>query len=98
MALKMHPSIFVHPGEWLKTEIVEPNNASISGLAAAFGVSRQAVSALLNGRASLTAEMALRFEMLFGIDAETMLRMQANYDLARARESGVAVDSSRLAA
>lgn len=98
MGLKMHPSLFVHPGDWLKTEIVEPKKASVSGLAAAFGVSRQAVSALLNGRANLSAEMAIRFEKLFGIDAETMLRMQANYDLARARETDIPVDASRLAA
>ena len=98
MALIPHPSIFVHPGAWLKTEIVEAHDVGIAALAAAFGISRQAVSALLNGRANLSADMAIRFEKLFGIDAETMMRMQASYDLARAREADITVDVSRLAA
>jgi antitoxin HigA-1 len=98
MPLVPHPSIFVHPGDWLKTEIVEENNVGITALAEAFGVSRQALSALLNARARLTADMALRFEKLFGISAETLMRMQAAYDLARARETEIRVDESRLAA
>ena len=98
MALIPHPSLFVHPGAWLKTEIVEAHSVGVAELAAAFGISRQAVSALLNGRANLSADMAIRFEKLFGIDAETMMRMQASYDLARAREADITVDISRLAA
>jgi antitoxin HigA-1 len=100
MALTMHPSIAVHPGDWLKTEIVEPSGIGTSALAAAFGVSRQAVSALLNGRAALSADMAIRFEMLFGIKADTICRMQSTYDLAQARahQDDIKVDRSLLAA
>ncbi len=86
MALKMHPSLAVHAGDWLKTEIVEPAQVSVTELAQHFGVSRQALSTLLNGNSSLSADMAIRFEKAFGIKADTMLQMQTNYDLAQARQ------------
>jgi antitoxin HigA-1 len=100
MAITMHPSLAVHPGDWLKTEIVEPNGVGVGALAAAFGVSRQAVSALLNGRAALSADMAIRFEKLFGIKADTLCRMQTAYDLAQARahQDDIKIDRTRLAA
>ena len=50
------------------------------------GVSRQVLSTLPNGRAALSAEMAIRFEKAFGIKADTLLRMQTTYELAQARE------------
>lgn len=86
MAIKIHPSFAIHAGEWLKTEIVEAHGVSINDLADAFGVSRQAISAVLNGRAALSAEMAIRFEHAFGVKADTLMRMQTRYDLAKARE------------
>ena len=86
MAIKIHPSFAIHAGEWLKSEIVAPNKVSINELAEAFKVSRQSISALLNGRAALTADMAVRFEHAFGVRAETLMRMQARYELAKARE------------
>jgi antitoxin HigA-1 len=100
MALTMHPSLAVHPGNWLKTEIVEAQGVGISALAAAFGISRQAVSALLNERSALSAEMAIRFEKLFGAKADTLCRMQTAYDLAQARahEDDIKVDRTALAA
>ncbi len=85
MALKMHPSLAVHVGDWLKTEIVAPTGLSVTALAEHFGVSRQALSALLNGSANLSADMAIRFEKAFGVKADTLLRMQTAYDLAQAR-------------
>lgn len=85
MALKMHPSISVHAGRWLMSEIVEPSGRSITDLATDMGVSRQALSTVLNGHASLSAEMALRFERQFKISADTLMRMQISYDLAQAR-------------
>ncbi len=85
MALKMHPSLTVHVGDFLKTEIVAPTGMSVTALADHFGVSRQALSALLNGSASLSPDMAIRFEKAFGIKADTLLRMQTAYDLAQAR-------------
>ncbi len=93
MALKIHASLAVHVGDWLKTEIVEPHGVTVAELARHFGVSRQALSTLLNGHASLSADMALRFERAFGVKADTLMRMQTNYDLAqaRAREGEAAV-------
>lgn len=86
MAIKVHPAFAVHAGDWLKTEIVEPHGVSINTLSEKFGVSRQAISALLNGRASLSADMAIRFEHAFGVKADTLMRMQTRYELAKARE------------
>jgi len=86
MAIKVHPSFAVHAGEWLKTEIVQAHGVTINELAQAFGVSRQSVSALLNGRAALSADMAIRFEHAFGVKADTLMRMQTAHELAKARE------------
>ena len=93
MALKMHPSLAVQVGDWLKSEVVAPAGVSVTALAAHFGVSRQALSTLLNGNASLSPDMAIRFEKAFGVKADTLLRMQAAHDLAQARrlESGIKV-------
>lgn len=85
MALEMHPSLAVNVGDWLKTEIVASTGMSVTALADHFGVSRQAMSALLNGNAGLSADMAIRFEKAFGVKADTLLRMQATFDLAQAR-------------
>ncbi len=85
MALKMHPSISVHAGRWLMREIVATSGRSITNLAADMGVSRQALSTVLNSHASLSADMALRFEREFKVSADTLMRMQTAYDLAQAR-------------
>jgi addiction module HigA family antidote len=98
MAIKLHESFAVHPGEWLKTEIVEPYELSVTALAQKLGVSRPGMSALLNGHAGLSAEMALRFEKAFGIRADTLLRMQAAYDLAKARTHEKNIRIERLVA
>lgn len=86
MALEMHSSLTVHVGDWLKTEIVEPTQISVKALAVHFGVSRQAMSNLLNGNAGLSADMAIRFEKAFGVKADTLLRMQTSYELAQVRQ------------
>jgi addiction module HigA family antidote len=86
MGIELHWSIAIHPGDWLKTEIVEPHGLSVTEAAGLLHVSRQALSALLNGRADLSPEMAIRFEKVFGIDAGTTLRMQARWDIKQARE------------
>jgi len=85
MPIKLLPSIYVHPRELLKGEIVAPSGLSITDIAAHMGVSRQALSKLLNGHADLSAEMALRFEKAFGVNADTLMRMQLNHDMAQAR-------------
>ncbi len=100
MARKLHPSLAGHVGDWLRTEIVEPHGISVSALARHFGVSRQAMSTLLNGRSNLSADMAIRFEKAFGVKADTLLRMQTSYDLAKARaqETDVVVTALNFAA
>jgi addiction module HigA family antidote len=97
MALKMHPSLAVHAGEWLKSEIVAPSGRSLTELAEHFGVSRQALSTLLNGNASLSADMAIRFEKAFGVQADTLMRMQTAYDLAQARAREGSIKVKKLA-
>jgi addiction module HigA family antidote len=95
MGIELHPSIYVHPGVWLKHEIVEPYAMTVTEVAEHLGVSRQNMSLLLNGHASLSAMMALRFEKAFGISADTLLRMQVAYDLAQVRLSGKEPDVER---
>ena len=92
MAITLHPSFAVHPGDWLRTEIVEPHGLNVTDTAAKLRVTRQAMSNLLNGNAGLSAEMAIRFEKAFGVRAETMMRMQAAHDLAAARARVIEVE------
>lgn len=67
MPIKLHDSFAVHPGAWLRTEIVEPAGLSVTALGQRLRVTRQAASNLLNGNARLSAEMAIRFEEAFGL-------------------------------
>ena len=85
MAIKLHPSFAIHPGEWLRLEIVEPSGLNVTELADHMDVARQSMSKLLNSRQGLSADMAIRFEKAFGISALTMMRMQLDHDLAHAR-------------
>ena len=98
MAIKLSPFFAVHPGIWLREEIVEPQNLSVTGLAKHFGVSRQAMSTLLNGRVGLSAEMAIRFEKAFGLKADTLCRMQTEHDLADARQHENKIKVKRIEA
>ncbi len=98
MALKMHPSLYVHPGPWLRRTFLDHLGMTVTDAAAQLGISRQNMSMLLNGHAGLTAMMALRFEKAFGISAETLLRMQAGYDLAQARARVGELEGVRKAA
>lgn len=65
-------------------------------MAAHVGVCRQNMSVLLNGRAAMSAMMALRFEKAFGISADRLLRMQVEYDLAQVRLNGNKPDVERM--
>jgi addiction module HigA family antidote len=98
MAITLHRSFAVHPGLWLRSEIVEPHGLNVTAAAAHLGVTRQAMSNLLNGGAGLSAEMAIRFEKAFGLKADTLLRMQAAHDLAEARAREKDIKVERLAA
>jgi antitoxin HigA-1 len=100
MAITISPYFAVHPGIWLREEIVEPRGLGVTELARHFGVSRQAMSTLLNGRVGLSAEMAIRFEKAFGLKADMLCRMQTAYELANARanEDAILVEPLRAAA
>ena len=98
MAITLHSSFAVHPGEWLRAEMIEPHGLSVTMTAEKLHVTRQAMSSLLNGRAGLSAEMAIRFEKAFGLRADTLLRMQAAHDLATARAHERDIQVERIAA
>jgi addiction module HigA family antidote len=85
-----------HIGSFLKTEIVEPAGLSVTAAAAVLGVTRPALSALLNERASLSPDMALRFEKAFGLSMDTLMRMQNSYDIAQARKRADTIDVKRF--
>jgi antitoxin HigA-1 len=78
-----------HPGGFVKHEIIEPHGLSVTDAARVLGVTRPALSALLNERATLSPEMALRLEKAFGVSMDTLMRMQNSYDIAQARVCGV---------
>ena len=82
-----------HPGDLVRTEIIEPLGLNVSKAADVLKVRRATLSDLLHGKASLTPEMALRIEKAFGPDMDHLLRMQLAYDVARTRKrtSGIAV-------
>lgn len=75
-----------HPGAFIRAEIIEPLGLNVTEAAKVLGVTRPALSALLNARASLSSEMALRLEKAFGVGMETLMRMQTAYDTAETRE------------
>lgn len=79
-------ALTAHPGQFIRKELVEPEGLTVTDTAALLGVTRPALSALLNCRASLSPEMALRIEKVFGLQMDTMLRMQAAYDAAQMRK------------
>src|SRR6202046_4031027 len=73
-----------HPGDFIRTEIIEPAGLSVTA-AAALQVSRPALSILLNSKANLSGEMGLRIEKAFGVKMETLMRMQSAFDIAKTR-------------
>ena len=75
-----------HPGDFIRTEIVKPLGLSVAAAARVLGVSRPALSNLLNGNADLSGDMALRIEKAFGVKMDTLMRMQSSYDIARTRK------------
>jgi addiction module HigA family antidote len=89
-----------HPGDFIRTEIIEPTGLSVTDAAKALQVSRPALSSLLNSRANLSGEMALRIEKAFGVKMDTLMRMQSSYDIAQTRklEKGIRVQRIRQAA
>lgn len=85
-----------HPGSFIRTEILEPAGYSVTAAAEALGVSRAALSSLLNERADLSGDMALRIEKAFGVKMDTLMRMQSSYDIAQARKRANQIHVKRV--
>ena len=86
----------VHPGGFVKSEIIEALDLTVTGAAEALGVTRAALSAVLNERARLSPEMALRIEKAFGVSMDTLMRMQNSYDIARTRARAGEMEVARF--
>ena len=74
-----------HPGAFIRTEVLDPLELNVTKAAAVLRVSRVTLSNLVNGQADLSGDMALRIEKAFGVRMETLMRMQASYDIVRTR-------------
>jgi addiction module HigA family antidote len=83
--MKMHNP--PHPGEILRELCLEPLNITITEAAEALGVSRKTLSAILNGRAGISPEMAVRLSIAFGTSSESWLNQQTQYDLWQAEQN-----------
>jgi antitoxin HigA-1 len=87
-----------HPGEIVKFDCIAAIGISVTAAAEAMGVTRQALSNLVNGSAGISPEMAVRLEKAFGGSAEHWLRMQVAYDLAQVRKIQSKMKVRRIAA
>jgi len=87
-----------HPGDFIRTEIIEPAGLSVTAAAAALRVSRPTLSSLLNSNADLSGDMALRLEKAFGVKMDTLMRMQSSYDIAKTRKREKLINVRRVPA
>ena len=87
-----------HPGGVLRRQVLAPLGLTVTQTANALGVSRPAISNLLNGRVALSPEMAIRFEKAFGADMETLMALQHAYGVANARKSAGEIRVARYRA
>ena len=86
-----------HPGEIVKYECLEPLGLTVTKAAKGLGVTRQALSNVINGRAGVSVDMAIRFSKAFGSTPETWLGMQMAYDLWQARDRVKKIKVERFA-
>lgn len=96
MTMKMHNP--PHPGEVLRELCLEPLGLSVTRAAEALGVSRKTLSAILNGRAGISPEMAIRLSKAFGTSAESWLNQQVQFDLWIAEQTLGDIDVEKLSA
>jgi antitoxin HigA-1 len=85
-----------HPGLSVRHDCLEPLGLSVTEAARKLGVSRKQLSDIVNGRAGISPEMAIRLDKAFGGGAETWLRLQAAYDLAQAMRHAGKIKVERL--
>ncbi|MBI3063890.1 MAG: HigA family addiction module antidote protein [Deltaproteobacteria bacterium] len=93
MAMKNPP----HPGLSVRRDCIEPLDLTITEAARVLGVTRQALNNLVNGKAAISPEMAIRLDKAFGGGADTWLRLQAAYDLAQAEKHAGNIKVRRVA-
>jgi addiction module HigA family antidote len=84
-----------HPGSFVREEILDELNLTVVQAAQILGVRRATLSDLVNGKASLSPEMALRIEKAFGVSMDTLLRMQAWYDSYTMRQRAGEIEVKR---
>jgi addiction module HigA family antidote len=94
MAIQMHNP--PHPGEILRELCLEPLGLTITDAATALGVSRKTLSSILNGRAGISPEMALRLSIAFDTTPESWLSQQSQYDLWVARQDSPKMKVQKL--
>ena len=85
----------VHPGRFLRTEVIEAHGLSVTEAAKILHVSRVTLSSLLNAKSDLSGDMALRFDKAFGVDMETLMRMQNSFDIAATRSRAKSIKVER---
>lgn len=93
MAMKLPP----HPGLSIRHDCIEALGLSVTDAARRLGVSRRQLSDIVNGHAGISPEMAIRLDKAFGGGAETWLRLQFAYDLARALQNADHIKVERIA-
>ena len=86
-----------HPGEIIRELCLEPLDVTVTAAAAALGVSRKTLSAILNGRAGISPEMALRLAKAFDTTPESWMNQQMQYDLWHAKNSLGDLEVKRMA-
>ena len=87
MPMKNHP----HPGRIVRQDFLEPLGLTVTEAARVLGVARQTVNNLVNEKAGISAEMAVRLSKAFGPSPDMWVRLQANYDLSRVWQDEIRV-------
>ncbi len=85
-----------HPGRVVREECIEPLGLTVTRAARALGVTRQTLNNLVNGRAGVSPEMAIRLSKAFGSSSELWLGMQMEYDLAQAERKAGQIKVERI--
>ena len=87
-----------HPGEIIRELCLEPLGISVTAAAEGLGVSRKTLSAILNGRAGISPEMAVRLSIAFDTSSESWLNQQSQYDLWQAEKDRDSLQVNKLSA
>ncbi|MBT5675509.1 MAG: HigA family addiction module antidote protein [Rhodospirillaceae bacterium] len=87
-----------HPGGIVRRQCLEPLGLSVTKAADALGVTRQALSELVNGKSGISVDMSIRLSKAFGSTPETWLGMQMAYDLWQARDRASTIKVKRIEA